>query len=554
MFTSKHFESKHFASKHFTIFGVGNFIFSINHKSALEYLKVSTLKIKQNMNNRSTASFTLVGIGGYTPEIGHEVVIEQSPCKGEPFKRIFAGNIKDISSQNSYCGKTVFHDVTCVDYHAILDRRLVINIYPAQSVQSLIERIWADYLEQEGITLENVNAEYLEIAKTVFSYVKVSKAFNDISNVSGLFWYIDFYKGLHFFVRSSQTTGAVLSPDCEESQNTNNEFCYFINNQVCNKGIRHGHISVERRSDQLVNRQYIIAGNDETDERTDSFVGDGKRRTFNLKYKLSTLIKNADGTLRPDAIQVNGVDQTFAERDSETTAKWYYEKGESGIVQDDAETELTDSDILTVSYKGLFVVVRQRSNETSISERSNIEGSSGIYEDVFDDESIESGEYASQLAGGLVRKFSKIPISINFKSDTQVLSIGDILSVKLNDHKIDINNGFLVNSVEIDEEDGSIFHFYYELISTENLGGWQDYYKKIEYFGRQLKLKEQNKIYAIDDLPEGILVGQTFTSSTGITDLETQDENYERCLCHIGRALVNYNFHCVPQVVKLGLV
>jgi len=50
---------------------------------------------------------------------------------------------------------------------------------------------------------------------------------------------------------------------------------------------------------------------------------------------------------------VNGVDQTFAERDSETTAQWYYEKGESGIVQDDGETELTSGDTLTVSYKGL---------------------------------------------------------------------------------------------------------------------------------------------------------------------------------------------------------
>jgi hypothetical protein len=564
VFTSKHFASKHFASHHFTQFGSGFFIFSINGVSALDYLKPNSLRISQNINNRGTARFTIVGLRnskgvGYLPTIGHEVVIEQSPCKGEPFKRIFAGYIKDIQSKNSYCGKTVFHDVACVDYNSILDRRLVINIYQPQTAYDLIHRIWNDYLKEEGIIFKEVTSAQFNFSKSVFAYVKVSKAYNDIANASGLFWYIDYYKGLHFILRSSFSTGTFLSPDCVESQDTNSEFCYFIKKQSCNRGIRHGNFVVDRRSDQYVNQQYIIAGFSETEERTEQFYGDGKRKTFSLAYKLSHLawVDGEEKVIAPDAIKVDATNKSVAEVET-TIAQWYYDKGSNAIVQDDAETELTSGQVLTVNYVGLFNIVKRRNLPSAIAQRAGIEHSSGIYEDVFDDESIESAKYAEDYALGLLRRFSKMPINISFFTDTKVLDIGEILSVKLDDHGIDIPDGFLVDSIEIEDLDATIFRYHYRIISTESFGGWQDFWKKIEYFGRQLKLKEQSKITVVEDvgdaLDDGILVGQTFTSSTGILDLETQDQNYERCLCHIGRALSFYSFHCVPQVVKLFLV
>lgn len=507
------------------------------------------------MNNRSTADFVLVGIGGYRPNIGEEVIIEYSQCIGKPFKRIFAGHIRDISSRNDYCGRTVFHDVTCVDYNALLDKRLVFNIYESQPVTSVIKQIHKDFLKDERITLGNVNAGNLILQKAVFSYVKVSKAFNDISTATGLFWYIDYYRDLHFFLRSQLATSGVLSPDCDSFNTSNNEFCAFLNNETCNKGIKAGQILIKKRSDQLVNNQFVIAGQDETDLRTESFVGDGERQTFSLKYKVSTLKLNPDKTIASDAITLNGLDQTVGYRDDEQGGfDWYFEKGENVIVQDDAGTPITSNDELIVSYRGLFQVVVSSKNQNSVSTYGSIENTSGLYQDVHDDESIESRSYAQQYAEGLVRKFSRIPITINYVSDEQVLNIGEILSVNLNDHGINVQNGFLVNAIAINDIDGIIKRFEYELISSENLGDWQEYFRKIEFFGRQLKLREQQKLIIGEQLLEGIIATQEFSYDLGIGTLEVQDQNYERCLCHIGRAFSNYNFHCVPQVVKLGLV
>jgi hypothetical protein len=557
MFTSAHFASSHFASSHFTDFGEGLFIFEINGINGQEYLQPGSLDIQRHMNNRSTANFTMVGIGGYAPQIGEEVFFESSPCVGVPFKRIFAGHVKDVKSGNDFTGRTVFHDVTCVDYNALLDKRLVFNIYEKQPVQDVVLAIVEDFLKGEGITTNNVDCKGLLIEKVVFPYVKASKAFNDISTNTGLFWYIDFYKDLHFFLRSTLGLGSFLYPAPVTSQ-----YCLYFQSKagLCSQGIKNANIVVDKRSDQVVNNQFVIAGHEETRELVESFVGDGTRKTFTLKYPISTLRLNPDKTFASDAVTVNGLDESVGLRDEEeVVVHWRYAKGENTITQDDSFTELGGGDTLVVTYKGLFPVVRSSSNAPSISSFKRIENTSGIYMDVLDDESIESGDYAQKYADGLVRKFSKLPIIIKFSTDMQVLDIGEIISVRLDDHKINLNNGFIVNSISIKDVDGIIKRFVYELISGENLGDWQEYYRKIEFFGRRLRLREQEKLIINEDLPEENAITQTFSSALGIATLETQDIIYDRVWMNIGdgisaRNLHLHNMHSKSQSVILGLV
>lgn len=561
MFTSKHFVKPFFSPKHFTKFGKSLFIFSIANRNALPFLEPGSLNISRHMNNRSTASFTLIGLDGYSPEMGQEIFIEHSPCLGVPFKRIFGGHLRDITSANEFSGKTVFHEVTCVDYNALLDKRLVFNIYKTQPVQDVVLAIVEDYLRGENITTKNVDCKNLVLNKAVFSYVKASKAFNDISTGTGLFWYIDFFRDLHFFLRSTQNTGSVLNPAPVGS-----EYCAYIQSQdsKCNKGISSSDFVVEKRSDQLVNHQYVIAGKDETDLLVEEFIGDKERRTFSTKYPIGTVKLNADETIALDAVQVNGVDQTVGVRDEDNIDyQWTFAKGENVISQNENETILGANKTLKIQYKGLKNIVAQFKDPTgSISLYKSVENSSGLYQDVSDDESVESEAYAKQVARGLVRKFAYVPISIRFVTDIQVLEIGEVLSVKLDDHGIDINNGFIVNSIGIRDMDGIINRFNYELISSENLGDWQEYYRKIEFFGRQLKLREQQKLIVGDDSLEDIIMSQVYSQGFGISTLESfllngnevhQNPIYERTFCHTGRALHFHNFHQQPEVVRLGL-
>ena len=557
MFDSAHFVKPHFASAHYIKAGTGLFLITIDGVGALDYLAPSTLNISQNINNRSTASFTLVGLAGYQPEIGQEVIISQSPCDLINFKRQFAGHIKDIQSLNSNCGKTVFHKVTCVDYNALLDRRLVANIYIAQPVADIIQAINEDFLKDEGITLNHVDTQNLTLEKAVWGYQKVSKVFNDISTATGLFWYIDFYKDLHFFLRSTQNTGAVLEPNCSSNQsNEIDPFCAFINSESCNKGIKSGKIMVDKRSDQLVNDQYIIGGYAETDVRTENFMGDGERKTFSLKYNVSTPERDDMGIVA-GAIKVNGVDQTICNRDSANALlfQWYYSKGERTITQRDADATLILGDVLEVTYIGLYHVIKNSRSQASISKFKLIESTSGIYQDVLSDDSIESGQYAQKMADGLVKKFGYPSIIIKFETDSLVLDLGEIISVKLDDHNIDSPNGFNVNSIHITDVDGIVKRYVYELNNTNNSEGWQEFFRKIEYFGRKLKINQEQKIIVGNTTPEGILVTQIFTQALGIGTLQTQDVIYERmAMVSGGRNLVNYSFCGVPEVKRLNLV
>jgi len=584
MFDSLHFASNHFASKHWTKAGKGLKLFTIGKFGRLGNLQPSSLIIQQHMNNRSTASFTLVGLDGYKPLIGEEVIIESAPCKGEPFKRIFAGHIKDINSSNLLCDTTVFHEVTCVDYNALLDKRLVFQIYEDQTVASVIEKIHRDFLNGENITLGNVDTGNIKIKKSVFSYTKCSKVFNDISTQTGLFWFIDFDRDLHFFPRSKKSTEFFLNADCSFVNIDTKKFCAYINNQTCNEGIKHANIVVNRRSDQVVNEQFIIAGNDETKQRQESFVGDGERQAFSLKYEMSQLKKGLDGIIAADAITLDSgggpVNQTVASRDDNEDgepvgAQWYFEKGSYEIVQDDGDTPITSADTLRVNFKGLYkVVVKNRNISPTIADYRKIENTSGLYQNVDDDESIESKAYAQSMADGLVRKFQRGPITVNFSTDILVINIGDVISVNLPDHDIDMPNGFIVNAIGIQEIENKLMRFSYELISTENQGDWQEYFRKIEFFGRQLKLREQQELVNSDTGNEGVdpetgeviqIITQTFKSSLGIGDLNVQDKGYDRCMVHSfdpldgtellpSRTFHNYNFHCVPEVVRLGLV
>ncbi len=100
----------------------------------------------------------------------------------------------------------------------------------------------------------------------------------------------------------------------------------------------------------------------------------------------------------------------------------------------------------------------------TITDYAQRENTSGLYQNVEDDESIESRAFAQQMANGLVRKFEYAPISIGVVSDVQVVDVGDVMSVKLTDHDIDAPNGYMVNAIFIEEIANRLMRYTYELL------------------------------------------------------------------------------------------
>jgi len=88
------------------------------------------------------------------------------------------------------------------------------------------------------------------IEKFVFNYVPASQAFDDIAELAGYIWYIDYEKRLHFTPKDRNAAPFGLT---ETSQNWRN-------------------LKVSESRDLYRNRQIVRAGTALTDERTDTVI------------------------------------------------------------------------------------------------------------------------------------------------------------------------------------------------------------------------------------------------------------------------------------------
>ena len=555
-------------------------IFSLAFENLIDHVLVDTIEIDDSLNNRNTCHFTIRKRleDDFVPKVGMEVQIDLKVC--DEWVRAFGGTIDRISGKSEFEGATIFFRCECVDFNQLADRRLVFKIYENQAAGDIIKDIVEVFMQEDEIDTSGVkstidDAQHITITKAVFSYKKASSCFDELSKLTGLHWHIDYFKVLHFFPRSQEFSDFSIRQDRGD---TLGEFCAWLKDYKdrCVKGVKYGDVGVTWQREQVTNEQFVIAGNDTTDLRQDDFTGDGTRTTFTLEYIIGVPKLNDDGDIADDAIQVNVgggglANQTLAVRDSGVTAQWYYQKGEKEIIQDKGETPLTSSDFLEVNYKGLYPIVIRERDDKSIDDRSNIEGGSGIYAQVHDDESIESESYAQQLANGLLRRYAKIPVIVDFTTDSAILKSGEMMDVVLQEFGVvgikndrPVSTAFMIDSVNITDLGSKVWRFKATLLSGEHLGSWQEFYKKLELFGRQLKLREQQTLVITSNSPEeNLLEKEEFVVEDGDetefswtptgSPLEPTDDMSTEVCAVVGFAIVGKTKICYPEAFELGL-
>jgi hypothetical protein len=105
----------------------------------------STLNIPDNINDRSTATFSIISTN--TLVVGQEVIIMNGATK------IFGGTIQSFTKFTIAKGSsTVQYNVNCVDFNQILDRIRVAEVYENKTVTYIVNDIITNYLSAEGIS------------------------------------------------------------------------------------------------------------------------------------------------------------------------------------------------------------------------------------------------------------------------------------------------------------------------------------------------------------------------------------------------------------------
>lgn len=450
-----------------------------------DLVKVGSLKWEDELHTRSQASFTLISESSsevfYRPSIGATIVLSNVNTV------IWAGTIERIQEwQETKLHTVLFQDVEVVSWAQLFDRYLVAKAFDNKTLREIIDDISSDELSALSLNIDNVQMGPL-IEKAVWNYQNVTEVFNDLARITGYSWWVAPGQGnlkvLYFVASGTREAPFILSS----------------RNQITS-------LSVTRERSDYRNVQYVRAGNDVTDLRIESFKGDGENRTFTLAFPVAEIT----------SITIDDVASTFGIRgvEEEGTKDFYYQINNTGINQDLDGTVLTSSEVLKVTYRGYFPLLVIIQDDEEITSRIGIEGGDGRYQNVEDQQDINTAAGAYDYGNGLLRQKGIIPETIQFATRINGLASGQILKVNL--PWANLSGDYLISkvSIEIEETEPPTFFYNVEAISGEALGGWAEFWSKLARAGRKFTIRENEVSGPLKYYTEPLEIAESFSASS----------------------------------------
>ncbi len=446
---------------------------TINGVDRTSLLKLDTLQINDGFGSRVTAEFEILDpSGAYRPDNGEPVVIARTgPVK------IFAGLIDSPDDEQKPPGtKALKYLVKCADYSQVCDRHRVAGVYENMLAGDIIKDIVATALAGEGITTTNVQDGPV-VTKILFNYCTATDAFNELAELAGFGWYVDFDKDLHFFDRATNAAPFNITD--------------ALNNARA--------VKVSRPKDRYRNRQFVRGSNALSDYRTETFAGDGSRREFFVTFPMQTV----------PTVKVNGIVKTVGIRGIDSGKDWYWSQGSDAISQDTSGAVLRAGDTLTVIYRFLYPVLLVKEDSTQISARQAVEGGTGVYEDLEEDSSVEDFTTAETLSLARLRQYGVIPTVVTYETDNDGLRSGQLQTIQIAKHNL--NGSFLIESVSVKDISGKFLRYEVKAVSGERIGGWVDFFKSLIRGKEKLSRRENEVVTLLREQTDAITCADSLT-------------------------------------------
>lgn len=406
---------------------------------------------------------------------------------------IFGGTIDSNPKTIDDSGEVRTTRVQCVDYSQIADRHLVSYAYVSDIartwyagtiIKDVVERFFSYADASENIDVSNV-ADGPVIEKAVFNYIPASQVFSELADLAGFVWYIDFEKRMYFFDSSSNAAPFGLTSTSENWRD----------------------MRITESREQYRNRQIVVGGNSLTEERDDSFVAEADQKLFVLPFKVGTALH----------VYVDTVEKTLGINGLDEGKEFYWSYGSPTLT---AETAPGAGKVVKLEYKGLFPILITEENSAEIMARRAIEGGTGVYEAIADDTTISLQETGVMFALAYLRKYSTIPKTIEFGTDTAGLRAGQLIAVNI--PELDLTDDFLIESVNIKDYGGRINRYKINAVSGEALGGWLDFFNSLARQSQNLRLYDDEQVGILRENAETINVSDAAeTDNTGKPESRT---------------------------------
>lgn len=500
--------------------------------NGVQYATWQDISIQDAVAARGTADVKLVDLEkNIHPQPGQSVTITWNG------QLLFAGTIDQVSEEPTERDDErdiIFVSMTCVDWTQLCDRYHVAASYVNKTVLQIVEDIIEVQtgMSLDGVTMGEVDSD-LVIQKINFNYTKVATAFRDLAEATGLAWYIDYEKVLHFFDRttfiSMVTIGDVSGvpgdffPDRYFAPRYFSDSTRMLGGQQILRKYRN--LSWSRDRQQYRNRQFIRAGFDLTDVKIEPLPGSAssvapeKRiRTWPLKYQVGEIEPTDEnptlGIKRGGVAQrlgISGVDKDgdLTVPSASTWPQFFYKVGEKEISQNSEENEeqnptVKDTEILEVTYRGRFPMVMDQRDAAKVAERQAVEGGSGIYEFVEEDRDLQGRDLAKEKALRLIELYGRIPGQLEFDIDSAAFLPGQLMNVTIADLEID-NIQFLIDRISIRFMGHVLPRVKVTALDGERQQGWADYFRKLAEAGKRTIIRENEVVIKTTNLEEQLI-------------------------------------------------
>jgi len=433
------------------------------------WLATNSLDITDDLNQRNTCHMRLnVPIGtDPMPAVGDSFYI----TNGVSIQ--FSGTIEHVAKKTVGASGIILMECDGVDWHQACDRRLAAKVYTNKTLSFIVKDLVTTYLQADGIMASDVVlvGEDPIVAKAVFNYQTITESFNELCELTGFAWYIDYAKILHV-VNHEQIEAPF-------------DIVAGVNAHVQD-------FTTTESRDMYRNRQYVRSFAT-TGSLNESFTGDFNNRTFTLAYPLAKT---------PDRITVNGVTQIVAVRGSDNLdADWYYSVGEKEISQNEDSQlwpSLTTLDTIQITYKGLYPTLVMQEDAAEQATMRTREGGSGIYENIESDSRIEELQQGIDAANSLIRRYGNLAEEVSFETDLVGLRAGQYINITMPDYGI-TDRPYLITSISARDIHGLYLRYIIRAVYGEYRGSWLDFFRalagmKLLAAGKQFVLRDDEVI------------------------------------------------------------
>ena len=409
----------------------------------------NTLSIPQIVEGRTTASFLVEDTDASDHYVAGQPVIITDGANG-----LFKGVVSSSREKRMAPAGGLHHTIKCVDWHFLLDKRLVARAYSATAAGTIVSDLITNVFAAEGITSGTIQAGPT-IAEALFNYAPGSSVMDALAERSGFTWYIDEDKALHFKVRT--TTAAPFA--------------------VTKTDFLKGSSSITHGNQKYRNRQYMKGGKGLTASQTETFTTqDATIKSFQLGYPLAsapTVTEDASGK----TVGVKGID---------TAKDYYWAKGDEVIV---AASAPGSGVVVEIIYVGEFDVIAFAEDPAEIAARLAIEGAgTGFVEFMDSDPSLTDDQDALDEAEAKLARYGIAGKQLRFTIRTFGLEVGQLVTVTEALYGLTAAT-MLVAAVEVVESDQGIV---YKILAVEGptLGSWE------QFFGAMARGKEEVRLVA----------------------------------------------------------